>query len=426
MSTLYIKNVGPIAEGTKINLRRFTIFIGPQSSGKSTIAKLISTLMWMEKEACTTLSINVLPEGVTFKDFLEDFHRMHGYIDEERSVVKYESEFISFHYEKGKHVLCLKDNNQYHRVKVSYVPADRNVATMKDLEKRNLDPTNFRSFLFDWLECNQNYDSDHKADILGLGVKYYFDKEAKEKKDKIVHQNGVTYDIPLYDASSGLQSVVPLVVLMDYLTSQYLVNYGKITSFDTEKKKEVLIERLIRKYIKRDEVEPIVAFKEMNKKAQTGDIEAMKLLQKLYSHFDNLTNPDRISFILEEPEQNLFTQTQVDVFNEIAINCHRNEYHTSVITTHSPYILAAVNNLLLAGKLKEMDVAEDTLSAIVDIQAILEEKEVMVYAVANGSCHSIINRNTGLIDQNELDVASDFNGMVFDKLYRLYVKNLKR
>ena len=426
MSTLYIKHVGPITEGTKVILKRFTVFIGPQSSGKSTIAKLISALMWIEKEACTTLSENVLPEGESFKDFVENFHRMHGYIDEELSLIKYESEFISFRYEHGQHKLTLKDNNQYHRVKVSYMPADRNVATMKDLEKRDLEPTNFRSFLFDWLECNKNYDFEHKADILGLGVKYYYDKNAKEKKDKIIHSNGVTYDIPLYDASSGLQSVVPLVVLMDYLTSQYLVDYGKTTSFDTVKKKEQLIENLIKKYIHGTEDNAGSLFKKLNDQAQTGDAKAIQVIKQLYQHFQNLTNPDRISFILEEPEQNLFTQTQVEVLNEIIANCNRNAFHTAVVTTHSPYVLATINNLLLAGKLKNRDIDFSELSSIVRPDSILDDSEIMVYAVGNGTCHSIINKDTGLINQNELDVASDYNAAVFEKLYRIYIKSLRR
>lgn len=422
MRTLYIKNVGPITQGTKINLKRFNVFIGPQSSGKSTIAKLVSTLIWLEKEACTSFSTDVLPEGVSFKKFIEDFHRMHGYINEETSLIRYESDYVSVKYEKGKFTLIQKDNNHYHRVKVSYVPADRNIVTMKDIEKRDLEPTNFRSFLFDWLECNKNYDMEHKMDILGLGVNYYFDKDAKEKNDKIIHDNGITYDIPLYDASSGLQSVVPLVVLMNYLTSEYFVNYNKSTSFETEQKKKELLVKLVRKYSKVVDYNEFDVFKEIASGAKSGD---RVTLDKIGQHFKNLTIPDRIAFIIEEPEQNLFTQTQIDILYTIFSDCNRNEFNSSIITTHSPYILAAINILLLAGRLRGMGVRDEVLGKIVPLDSIVPVDDVLVYSVGNGSCHSIINAQTGLVDQNELDVASDYNAVVFDKLYKLFIQKLR-
>ena len=54
MSRIRIKNFGPIKEGCQendgwIDIKKVTLFIGNQGSGKSTIAKLISTFSWMEK-----------------------------------------------------------------------------------------------------------------------------------------------------------------------------------------------------------------------------------------------------------------------------------------------------------------------------------------------------------------------------------------
>lgn len=57
MIKLKIKNFGPIINGYE-NLRtddffdasKCSVFIGEQGTGKSTIAKLISTLLWLEKD----------------------------------------------------------------------------------------------------------------------------------------------------------------------------------------------------------------------------------------------------------------------------------------------------------------------------------------------------------------------------------------
>ena len=431
MRELTISKVGPISATIEVLFRRYCVLIGPQSNGKSTIAKILSTCLWMEKEACTSLSDEVLPEGWTFKRFVEDFHRMHGYINENDSYIKYESEFVSITYNKGDFSLRRKDTGHYERMKISYIPSDRNIVTMKDIEKRDLEPTNFRSFLFDWLECNRNFDSEHKTEILNLGVKYYYDTNAKDRKDKIVHQNGVTYEIPLYDASSGMQSVVPMIVTMKYLSTMYFENYGKNTSFELEQKKRMLTAKLIEKHFSQLKQErPTQSyndiFQDFIDRANKGDTQAQKKAKEIAEEFNRLINPNSISYIIEEPEQNLFPQTQVDLVKEVFAICESEYKGKALITTHSPYILAAVNILLFAGQLQEKGVDKQWLKKEVGIDTFINPGDVSVYSVQDGECESIIDNSTGLIMQNKLDSASEYNAAVFDKLYKMYIKFLRQ
>jgi predicted ATPase len=48
MKSLEILNIGPIKK-VKIDLNKINVFIGEQSVGKSTIAKIISYCQWAEK-----------------------------------------------------------------------------------------------------------------------------------------------------------------------------------------------------------------------------------------------------------------------------------------------------------------------------------------------------------------------------------------
>ena len=53
MSKIRIKNFGPIKDGYLENdgwldIKKMSVFIGDQGSGKSTVAKLISSFMWLE------------------------------------------------------------------------------------------------------------------------------------------------------------------------------------------------------------------------------------------------------------------------------------------------------------------------------------------------------------------------------------------
>lgn len=54
MSRIKIKNFGPLKETVSamdgwIDIEKVTVFTGNQGSGKSTVAKLVSTFTWMER-----------------------------------------------------------------------------------------------------------------------------------------------------------------------------------------------------------------------------------------------------------------------------------------------------------------------------------------------------------------------------------------
>ena len=433
MRKLIITDVGPITRTATIEYKRFCVLIGPQSHGKSTIAKILSTCMWIEKEACTTLSVGFIKDGNDFINRVEDFHRMHNYIHPDRSYIEYRSPYVTIIFDKGNFSLSFNDNLSYDRLKISYIPSDRNLVTMKDIEKRDLEPTSFRSFLFDWLNTNRNFDSNHKASILNLDVKYYFDDKEQERKDKLVHKNGVSYEIPLYDASSGMQSLVPMTVLMHYLTTDYYDNYGKDTSFEQQQKRNnlawAITQEITTKYypeqVKRGDFR--VVYEEfISRKAQEGDKTAKGYLEEMISLFGRLSVPNSISFILEEPEQNLFPETQVDLFNDIVSICDGTHPSSAFITTHSPYLLAAANILLFAGKLRHNGVDEKLIQNVSRTVSSIQIQDFSAYSVSEGSCESILDAETGLIKENILDSASDLNADVFDRLYRLYIQGFHR
>lgn len=432
MRKLIVKNVGPITQTATIEFKRFCILIGPQSNGKSTIAKILSTCLWLEKEACTSLNDTIINDGDEFVSQVEDFHRMHNYIHRDSSYIEYQSPYITIIYDKGQFSMTFKDNLSYNRLKISYMPSDRNIVTMKDIEKRDMEPTNFRSFLFDWLDTNRNFDSQHKAPILNLDVKYYFDDKAKDRMDMLTHVNGVTYDIPLYDASSGMQSLVPMTVLMHYLTTDYFDNYGKDTSFDQQQKQNerawAITREITTKYypeeVKKNNYKDVYNQLIKNKSIEHDQI-ATAYIDEMKDLFARFTIPQSISFILEEPEQNLFPKTQVDLFNDIISCCTAEHPSSAFITTHSPYLLAAVNIMLFKGKLKKQGLAPQHLQEITGTDTFIDDSDFTAYTVSGGTCYSIIDDKTHLIKENELDSASDYNAEVFDSLYKIYVKRLQ-
>ncbi len=132
--------------------------------------------------------------------------------------------------------------------------------------------------------------------------------------------------------------------------------------------------------------------------------------QKLYNH----------SFIIEEPELNLYPITQKELIYYLANRCTK-EQDKLLMTTHSPYILAALNNLIFAYKIaqKHPDKA-DEVAKIVPRESWLNPDDFAAYFVADGTARAIINPKTGMIAENELDGVSEDFKIEFDELVEIY------
>ena len=64
MPNLTIRNVGPIKVVEGINLNKVNVFMGPQSSGKSTIAKILSFCTWVVSLCLDTMRINNISKNI--------------------------------------------------------------------------------------------------------------------------------------------------------------------------------------------------------------------------------------------------------------------------------------------------------------------------------------------------------------------------
>jgi len=125
---------------------------------------------------------------------------------------------------------------------------------------------------------------------------------------------------------------------------------------------------------------------------------------------------------IEEPEAHLFPSAQRNVVELIAtvFNC-RKEQLQFFITTHSPYVLTAFNNLLQAGLLYQessKDVQRQ-LEKIVSRYKSLDVSDLSAYVLMDGKCSSIVCPETGLIDAKVIDAVSDDLAIEFEQLLNL-------
>ncbi len=428
MRHLIIKNVGPLKE-VDIELKQINVIIGPQSSGKSCVLKIACYCTWVEKRIEIEQDYKRFQKKGQFEEELSRFHKLDGFIRSD-SYIKYESDLMCFSYAGAakKFTFKWKDGRwNYKRTKICYIPAERNmVAVIPNWFEVSLSDNNIRNFMSDWENARKAIGD---MLILNLGVKYHY--EPSLKADKVQLNNGLTLDFT--NASSGLQSVIPLCVLLQYfLVKQFGDKAPESVKIKAEKEK---IARCIYKELFKE--------KSQNEQEVTQRIEGSGInirVMSTVSHIDNqwfvfrdkkdtneykkyyrnYTKVDHCDIFLEEPEENLFPSTQYDLLNWMIAQINGERKHSLFIATHSPYIMTSLNNLLEAGNViakskgKRMEVEK-----IVPKNGILTTEDIGAYSLEDGVVSSMIDTESNLISAEKLDEASDVISEKFDKLLLL-------
>lgn len=273
------------------------------------------------------------------------------------------------------------------------------MVTLPELQGFEFGSTNLRSFLFDWFSARASYSPNNKSDILGLGVKYFYDKDEKKYKDRIEHINGKTYQIPLSSASSGLQSIIPLLIMLQYYSDEYYTQYSKKTSFDENDKERTIRDKLV-DVIVLEQLYPHFAptrrgelIKEVNEHIRAKEPKYVNLFHSYQTALHQLAVPASTVFIIEEPEQNLFPYTQLEIIETMVKLCTGARNHGFTVTTHSPYIINLLN-ILIARYYKG---AEETR---------IDPEELNVFSVQDGR----------LINQMQFNSATEHSSVNVDEL----------
>lgn len=129
---------------------------------------------------------------------------------------------------------------------------------------------------------------------------------------------------------------------------------------------------------------------------------------------------------IEEPEAHLFPSAQAMIIEYIAsFAVDKKSPNKTLITTHSPYILAQLNNLLKAGKLaKANSTAEDKIGKIIRKESWLPPESTVAYAIVDSKAVSIVDED-GLIDGSYIDSVSADISEQFERLLNIEYPDAK-
>lgn len=365
------------------------VFIGPQSSGKSTIAKLLAIFRDIDfiiegykeenvtaffqnynianyfqessfleyKTSDYTISFtnnewnisktaefdqNIVQEKIRIEELIKGVVSTNERL---KTTPEAQDEFIRQLYNLNWRKLF-----QYHKEQI-YIPAERILTSIISESGFSFNEISLPGTLKQFgKEFERAKLSKEKIEIPFLNISYQYE----EKEFRIYYSKNKS--VALNESSSGVQSLLPLYTVMNYVTKN-------------------------------------VASKNC--------------------------------FIVEEPELNLFPVAQKATINFLIEKAnHQNEL---LITTHSPYVLSVLNNLLFAHIIgSKGEKLNASINEIIPESLWIEPNNFNAYYLESGVATNLINPNTKLIKDNFLDKVSEDIIGERDQLLELYkISNAK-
>jgi len=235
----------------------------------------------------------------------------------------------------------------------------------------------------------------------------------------------------------GIQSSIDpflsrFVAYYNQIRDIYINNDKSLTSNN-----EDIVNDLIKKILKADvefiNNEDYLVYKDGRRNALTqassGEQALMPVLLQLKYLYEAPRNEStNESIYFEEPELHIFPKFQYLLLKLlITVFKHRDNVGNLLITTHSPYILTSLNNLLQAGEMekhlnknkeknKEKIIA---LDGLVRKECRIDPDYFNAFEINNGKAENIIDEETGLIAENIIDEVSDKHFDLFNQLMEL-------
>ncbi len=392
MSKIRIKNFGPIKEGYQekdgwIDVKKVTVFIGNQGSGKSTVAKLISTMTWIEK----ALNRGDIAQGkLTLAKFLSllKYQRINNYFNNNKTEIEYEGDkyYIGLKFNSQFLITRKLEGKSYIPPQIMYVPAERNfLSSVSEAFNVKGMPDTLFTFAEELRKAQRKLEGA-TIDLPISGYKFMYDQD----KD-ISYVIGKDHEINLLEASSGFQSTIPL-----FLVTRNLALILKDKDGINE---NISVDNLLR------------MSEEMVKIANNKSLSLIEQSKQIDLIQDKYVNKCLIN-IVEEPEQNLFPTSQRQILNKLLMFNNINDQNKLILTTHSPYL---INYLTLAVKasniykmLKEKkyrlsDPEYSYTNEIVPMGSVVESKDLVIYE---------LNENDGSIIK-----LPDYDGLPSDENY---------
>ena len=402
---LTIKNLGPI-KNCDIDLTKMIVLDGPQAAGKSTIAKAIFFFRTVKDDIVNAL-VNPYADSVIKSEI--QYRLRQKFIQLFGDNIS-ENIFVAFDYDKNIRI----EVNHNQSVKISEKILNwagkfsEIQLTAKDRPQIYKDVSEFFN---DDKEIVYIPAGRSMLSILSESLSHIFFNFDDEQKNMIDYCttdyiNRVTKIKPIFKS--------PEKLIPDIIDPKFIIGFLPLIR---EKIWRILQGQY--KYLNGEEFLQLFGDnKEKNIKikfASSGQQEVLWILNLIYYY---LVKQKPTCFIIEEPEAHLYPNSQKEIAEYITLAlCEKNE---CILTTHSPYILGTLSNLLEAQRMIDEGY---NLSDLLEKEnltpaQLLKKADFSAYFVDGGKLQNAIDEENGLIKNELIDGASDkINGFADDLMY---------
>ena len=376
MPQLRIKNFGPIKNGFIENdgfmeISPVTIICGNQATGKSTIAKLYSTFTWLEKAYLKSNLENNKFLNIDFVSYCSE-QKLSEYFNGETEIT-YIGFICRFEYKDNQFTQNAIDDfytklKNYNRPKIMYIPSERNLLSVVD------DAENIKKLPLMLSILLEEYNKAKKNSETGIfelpisDIKLQYDKQTLSTK---VLTNVGSVDI--LNSSSGIQSVAPISLVTRYLTKIVTSDFAKNIKKLSLNERNAIKDWLGR--ISDNKSETTLYYLDQIFYGQKVDEKIQRKIEVLIHFFFNT----RFINIVEEPEQNLYPESQGKVLYDLLECLNSNKDNQLIITTHSPYILSYLTLSAKAAELLNKGVPADKIEKIVPEKSAVSGDKITIY-----------------------------------------------
>ena len=418
MQRLIIKKFGPI-ENCDIDVKDFLVLTGPQASGKSTVAKSVFFFNYLKdilfqyviktNQRKSLFESGSLKESFVFEvrnAFVQSFGENVGNTDTSIKYIYDNGRFVEVTFNEsnvGELIVVPKLDNELLKaiemldseikengiknaddikriiysdifkndMEILYIPAGRSLLTLLSAQIGYL-----YSVMDDRQKSTMDYCTQNYLERV-LQIKSYFDRGPSQLLKKELNNNSNIDEAILKMAIAKIEEI---------LKGEYKNSDG-----------EELLKLSDNEFIKLNY-------------ASSGQQEAVWITNMLFYY---MLGNMKTYFIIEEPESHLFPEAQKAITELISIA--KNDKNKVLITTHSPYILGSINNLLYAdkiGKSKNKEMVEELVSP----HMWLSHSVMGAYYLENGMLENILDEEYQDINHDVIDGVSSVINETYEKL----------
>jgi predicted ATP-dependent endonuclease of OLD family len=459
MQKVIIKDFGPIKD-VSLEIKDLMVFVGPQASGKSTIAKVIFFFKSLRDDL-----IKYLSDSIDMNLFDKPLGTYGKYVRQ-----KYLDYFGPSTHLSEFNLIYYYSNNIYIEV---YLEKKHKYITPKFSPEFE---HNFRLLIKECKEFSDALRQKYKSSSLTSKDLFEREKEKsaflnnikKEITTKLFFDDRELIFVPagrsiISTLSDQIQEFNPRQ--LDFLMRTFLERVRIIRPFFNKSFRDILTERDLLPIVvgpglkKGDFLSPsnenIKLVLDGIKKILKGEYKFDKSGEKIFYDKNNYVKLNfassgqqevlwillllfiialenqKVFIVIEEPEAHLYPEAQREMVNLIALALNINENdkivdqtkNQAIITTHSPYILASFNNLIYADKVGRNKNYKEEISKIIPQNLWIKYENVFAGIVKDGKVREIIDDELKIIKHETIDEISHTINEEFDKLQIIEIEN---